>query len=71
MRLQLWSTLSLAGVIASATPLSSSHELHLPYLPSLSPEHDSDAYLVSHRFRIFRQWQSQKANIPCSLSNGP
>ncbi|KAJ6018406.1 hypothetical protein N7499_003721 [Penicillium canescens] len=45
MRLHLWSILSLVGAIASSIPLSTAHELHLPYLPSLSPEHDSDAYL--------------------------
>ncbi|CEO59694.1 hypothetical protein PMG11_04361 [Penicillium brasilianum] len=46
MRLHPWSTLAVFGAIASSIPLSTSHELHLPYLPSLSPEHDSDAYLA-------------------------
>ncbi|KAF3388532.1 hypothetical protein F1880_004514 [Penicillium rolfsii] len=46
MRLYPWSTLSIVGAIASSIPRSTGHELHLPYLPSLSPEHDSDAYLA-------------------------
>lgn len=40
-----WSPLYIAGAIASAIPYASSHELHLPYLPSLVPENPVETYL--------------------------
>lgn len=45
-----WSPLCIAGAIASAIPYASSHELHLPYLPTLVPENPVETYLVSIKF---------------------
>lgn len=45
MRLDLWSKVHLLGAIVSI-PLVNSHELHLPYRPSSSPDHQADSYLV-------------------------
>ncbi|KAJ5976383.1 hypothetical protein N7481_010090 [Penicillium waksmanii] len=40
-----WSPICIAGAIASALPYASSHELHLPYLPTLEPENPVETYM--------------------------
>ncbi|KAJ5391108.1 hypothetical protein N7509_006598 [Penicillium cosmopolitanum] len=40
-----WSPLCIAGAIASVIPCASSHELHLPYLPTLEPENPVETYM--------------------------
>ncbi|KAJ5083043.1 hypothetical protein N7532_012086 [Penicillium argentinense] len=40
-----WPAICIAGAIASAIPSAASHELHLPYLPTLDPEDPVDTYL--------------------------
>ncbi|KAJ5135942.1 hypothetical protein N7448_004496 [Penicillium atrosanguineum] len=45
MRLNPWATVCLATAIASSIPLATSHEMHLPYLPSLGWESDVNSYL--------------------------
>ena len=47
MRLNPWATICLAGAIASSIPLATSHEIHLPYLPSLGWDNEMNSYLVS------------------------
>ncbi|OQD72584.1 hypothetical protein PENDEC_c020G04202 [Penicillium decumbens] len=46
MRLNPWATVCLAGTIASSIPLSTSHEIHLPYLPSLGWDNEVNSYLT-------------------------
>ncbi|KAJ5190182.1 uncharacterized protein N7498_009167 [Penicillium cinerascens] len=45
MRLNPWATICLAGAIASSIPLATSHEIHLPYLPSLGGDNEVNSYL--------------------------
>ncbi|KAJ5679923.1 hypothetical protein N7462_008167 [Penicillium macrosclerotiorum] len=42
MRLHPWSTVYLVGAIAGSIPFATSHELHLPYLPAIQPNVQSD-----------------------------
>lgn len=71
-----WSPIWIAGAIASALPYASSHELKLPYLPTLEPENPVETYLVSIKkqpepanFRFSSM--SSKTHPSYSLSNGP
>lgn len=52
MRFRPWAVTGLAGAIASSIPFATSHELHLPYLPSIGPHDTINSYLVSLQSRV-------------------
>lgn len=67
MRLNPWGTVCLATAIASSIPLATSHEIHLPYLPSLGWENEVNSYLVC---RFDQSMVSLDANLKAVLQMG-
>ncbi|KAJ5593834.1 uncharacterized protein N7459_000042 [Penicillium hispanicum] len=74
MHLHLWA-ISIVGAIASSIPVATSHEIHLPYLPSAGPDKPADSYLsvkwsiangslYANQDRIFPPAMSMKLHAP-------